>query len=153
MAGSGGDVGNSGVRNALIAALRRAAVNGIDIADDDDPDVRGVVARVLTWAGHEVTMCQDGAELLDEVRCSHPDVVVTDHEMPRLSGPEARQALRESPNIADIPVVLATGSVTPQQAMAVLTDGDQLLMKPFQSAQLRGAVDTALQYASTRTDT
>ena len=123
------------------------------VAADDDPDVRHVVTRVLTRAGHDVTMCQDGAELLNEVRSSHPDVVVTDNEMPHLSGLEARQALRESPDTAEIPVVLATGSVTPQQAMAVLVDGDQLLLKPFRSADLQGAVDTALQYASTHTNT
>lgn len=123
------------------------------VAADDDPDVRNVVSRVLTRAGHDVTMCQDGAELLHEVRNSYPDVVVTDNEMPHVSGLEARQALRESPDTAGIPVVLATGSVTPQQAMAVLGAGDQLLMKPFRSAELQGAVDTALHYASTHTST
>ena len=122
------------------------------VAADDDPGVRSVVARVLRRAGHDVTMCQDGAELLNEVHATHPDVVVTDNEMPYLSGIEARQALRESSETVDIPVVLAAGSVTPQQAMAVLGAGDQLLLKPFQSVELQDAVDAALHYASTRAD-
>ncbi len=114
------------------------------VAADDDPNFRDVVVRVLTRAGHGVTTCQGGVELLDEVRASHLDVVVTDNEMPRLSGLKARQASRGSPDTADIPVVLATGSVTPEDARAVLGAGDQLLLKPYQSGQLRGAVDTAL---------
>lgn len=98
-------------------------------------------------------MCNDGGELLHEVRESQPDVVVTDNETPCLSGLEARQALRESPDTAYIPVILATGSVTPQQSMAVLGNGDQLLLKPFRSDELQRAVDTALRHASPHNNT
>ena len=119
------------------------------VAADDDPDIRHVVDIVLSRAGHDVTLCHDGVELVETVRESHPDVVVTDNQMPGMTGLEARQALRESPDTADIPVVLATGSVTPTEAATVLGDGDQLVAKPFQPAELKSAVNAALRYAGT----
>jgi CheY-like chemotaxis protein len=114
------------------------------VAADDDPDVRAVVERVLTRAGHEVDMCSDGRELVTEVKATHPDAVVTDNEMPQMTGLQARAELLATPETADIPVVMATGSVSSEEAGRVLRDGDQLLRKPFQPAQLREAVQVVL---------
>ncbi|GGQ67757.1 response regulator [Couchioplanes azureus] len=114
------------------------------VAADDDPNVRAVVERVLSRAGHTVDMCSDGRELVDEVRAKHPDVVVTDNEMPVMTGLQARAELLSTPETADIPVVMATGSVTSQEAAETLQDGDQLLRKPVQPAELRDAVQAAV---------
>lgn len=49
---------------------------------------------------------------------------------------------------SDIPVVLATGSVPPDQGRQPLGDSDQILPRPYTAAQLRDAVDNALRYAA-----
>ena len=113
-------------------------------AADDDVDIRTVVKRVLGRAGHEVSTCDDGAALVEEVRSRHPDVVVTDNEMPIMTGLEVVRALHDDPDTADIPVVMASGSVSAATAAEVLHDGDQLVPKPFTPAQLRDGVDAAL---------
>src|SRR4051794_11737145 len=105
-------------------------------AADDDRDIQTVVTRVLGRAGHDVTMCDDGAALVEEVRAQHPDVVVTDNQMPVMTGLEVLQTLHDDPDTADIPVVLATGSVTAADAARLLHDGDQLVPKPFTATQL-----------------
>jgi CheY-like chemotaxis protein len=115
-------------------------------AADDDLGIQAVVKRVLGRAGHEVTMCDDGAALVEEVRAEHPDVVVTDNEMPVMTGLEALEALHNDPDTADIPVVLASGSVSQAEADGVLNDGDQLVPKPFTAAQLQEGVDAALEH-------
>ncbi len=114
------------------------------VAADDDPAIRTVVRRTLTRAGHTVDMCEDGQELVAEVKATHPDAVVTDNDMPVMTGLQAREELAATPETANIPVVLATGSVTPQEAARILRGGDQLLRKPFQPSQLRDAVQTAI---------
>jgi CheY-like chemotaxis protein len=116
------------------------------VAADDDPAIRGIVERVLTRDGHTVELCSNGRELVAEVQSSHPDAVVTDNEMPILTGLEARAELRASPATADIPVVMATGSVTAEQAAQVLSQGDRLVRKPFKPSQLRDAVRDALTH-------
>lgn len=107
-------------------------------------DVRSIVKRVLGRAGHRVTTHDDGAALLDEVRAHHPDVVVTDNEMPVMTGLEVLRELHDDPDTAGIPVVLASGSVSEADAAVVLHDGDRLVSKPFTAAQLQDGVAAAL---------
>jgi CheY-like chemotaxis protein len=113
-------------------------------AADDDLNIRTIVRRVLGRAGHKVSTCDDGAALVEEVRSHHPDVVVTDNEMPVMTGLEVVRALHDDPDTADIPVVIASGSVSAAMAAEVLHDGDQLVPKPFTPTQLRDGVDAAL---------
>jgi CheY-like chemotaxis protein len=70
--------------------------------------------------------------------------VVTDNEMPVMTGLEVVQALHDDPDTADIPVVLASGSMSADTAADVLHDSDQLVPKPFTSTQLQDGVDAAL---------
>jgi CheY-like chemotaxis protein len=120
------------------------------VAADDDPSVRRVVERVLTRAGHTVDLCSDGHELVEEVRSQHPDAVVTDNEMPGMTGLQVRAELLTTPDTADIPVVMATGSVTSEQAAKTLQDGDRIVHKPFQPSELRDAVNDALMHRQPR---
>ncbi|MFI1995647.1 response regulator [Actinoplanes sp. NPDC020271] len=120
------------------------------VAADDDPSARSVVERVLTRAGHTVDLCSDGRELVTEVRAQHPDAVVTDNEMPGMTGLQARAELLTTPDTAHIPVVMATGSVTPEQAAETLQDGDRIVRKPFQPSELRNAVQDALMHRRPR---
>ncbi|AEV84274.1 putative transcriptional regulator ycf27 [Actinoplanes sp. SE50] len=114
------------------------------VAADDDAGIRRVVERVLTRAGHTVDLCSNGQELVTEVRAQHPDAVVTDNEMPGMTGLQARAELLTTPDTEDIPVVMASGSVTPEQAAATLREGDRVVHKPFQPAELRDAVREVL---------
>ncbi|MET7419063.1 response regulator [Dactylosporangium sp. NPDC005555] len=113
------------------------------VVADDDADITDVVAMVLRRAGHSVVTCADGEELLAAVRAHRPDVIVTDHQMPALTGLEARGRLLRDPATAGIPVIVASGSVSGAEAAAVLVPGDRLLGKPYSGAQLRDAVAEA----------
>ncbi len=121
------------------------------VVADDDPDVLFVTAAALRRSGHTVTACNDGGTLLETVRASTPDLVVTDNQMPVLTGLQVLAALRHDALTAGIPVILATGSLTPADAQHHLGDSDQLLTKPFTAAQLRDAVDAALRFAGAPT--
>ena len=84
----------------------------IVVADDDD-DVRAVTARILLRAGNTVVPAHDGAEGLQAVREHNPDLVVSDIDMPRMSGVEFCQAIRAYPATAGLAVLLISGSLTP----------------------------------------
>ena len=117
------------------------------VVADDDPDIRLITATILRRAGHEVSVCADGGELLAYIKSAAPDVVVTDNEMPVHTGLQVVVMIREDPAVAWIPVILATGSVSAADAEQTLGDGDQLLPKPFTMKQLHEAVDGALRFA------
>lgn len=73
------------------------------VAADDNPSIQDILARVLDRAGHQVTMCDDGGELVEQVRARHPEVVVTDNQMPVLTGLQAREVLPTAPGNDDRP--------------------------------------------------
>ena len=117
------------------------------VAADDNDAIQDVVTRVLNRAGHDVITCHNGGELVDEVRSRHPEVVVTDNQMPVMTGLQAREVLLEDPETADIPVVPASADVTRSDTRCVLVDGDQQVPKPITATELNDGVDAALRHA------
>ena len=62
--------------------------------------------RILHKAGYTVLNAADGEEALRLARETIPDVVLLDMLLPKLSGPEVLQALKQDPATARIPVIV-----------------------------------------------
>ena len=90
---------------------------------DDDPDIRESLFQVLTEAGYDVSSAGDGREALDALlHGRRPDLIVLDLRMPKKTGHEVLDALRESPSFVAIPVVVLSAYLTfpPSGAVAWL---------------------------------
>ncbi|WP_418277115.1 response regulator [Isoptericola jiangsuensis] len=103
---------------------------------EDDPDAAVYVRTVLQrTGGMEVTVSDDGAVALELLRAERFDLLVTDIELPGLSGLEMVRALR-----ADglrIPVIVMTAYASVDYAIEALRDDvDEFLVKPLDSARL-----------------
>lgn len=61
---------------------------------EDDPVLSMIYEITLTEAGFEVLLCQDGQEAVEALDSFRPDLVITDHSMPRMSGGELVSAVR-----------------------------------------------------------
>lgn len=107
----------------------------IVVAEDHD-DIRFVLKRALERAGHEVVATADGVAAWEAVRHRRPDIVVTDVDMPRMSGLELCRAIRADADLSDIPVLLASGSLMPGDGRADEVGASGTLLKPFMPAQL-----------------
>ena len=110
------------------------------VVAEDHEDIRYVLKRALERAGHQVVTAANGAEALDAVRRHHPDVVVTDVDMPSMTGLELCRAIRADPGLRHIPVVLASGSLLPGDPRAVEAGASATLLKPFLPTQLLACV-------------
>lgn len=75
---------------------------------DDEVHIIHVVALKLRKNGYEVITAQDGEEVLDLVRQENPDILVTDYQMPGMTGVEVVEKLREAEQTADLPVIMLT---------------------------------------------
>ena len=106
------------------------------VVAEDHVDIRFVLTRALERAGHEVVATADGAAAWDVVRRLHPDVVVTDVDMPHMSGLDLCRAIRADDGLRHIPVVLASGSLLPGDGRAEAAGASATLLKPFPPAQL-----------------
>lgn len=107
---------------------------------DDDPDVALLVKTVLERrAGCIVDVAADGNAAIARMAEVRPDLVVTDIEMPGLSGLELLAELRRTaPNI---PVIVMTAHVSVDYAVSALrAQADEFLTKPLDNAKLVEAV-------------
>jgi two-component system, chemotaxis family, chemotaxis protein CheY len=93
-----------------VSPARAGAARGVLVVEDDD-DLREVLAEALRLAGYQVDDARDGADALDRLRSgARPALVILDLVMPRMDGRQLLAAMGEDPDLAAIPVVLATGT-------------------------------------------
>jgi two-component system alkaline phosphatase synthesis response regulator PhoP len=75
---------------------------------DDEFHIVQVVAIKLRNNGYEVVTADNGADAY-ALACEHkPDIVITDYQMPGLTGLELIEKLRSTPQTAAIPVIMLT---------------------------------------------
>lgn len=114
---------------------------------DDDPQVRKLVARVLRKAELEVVDVSSGREALGELRASPFDVVVSDVQMPELTGLDLLRAVRAVD--LDLPIILISGAPdVPTAAAAVEHGAFRYLTKPLDSVVLCDSVQRAVRTRS-----
>jgi CheY-like chemotaxis protein len=76
---------------------------------DDSMLIRHTVCRFLEERGFSVECSTNGQEALEALKRIHPDLVVTDIQMPKMSGTELISALKGNPQTAGIPIVIVAG--------------------------------------------
>ena len=75
---------------------------------DDEFHIVQVVSIKLKNNGFDVTTADNGSVAYDLACETKPDIIVTDYQMPVMSGLELIQKLRENPETAQIPVIMLT---------------------------------------------
>jgi CheY-like chemotaxis protein len=76
---------------------------------DDSMLIRYTVCRSLEERGFAVESATNGVEALQILERVHPDVIVTDMQMPKMSGGELITALKKNPETANIPIIIVAG--------------------------------------------
>jgi two-component system NtrC family sensor kinase len=111
---------------------------------DDNPEMRQAIEEtILNPAGYIVRSVGDGMSALSLAHELEPDVIITDHLMPSLTGIELIRRLHtEKPHI---PVILITGEGSEDLAIEALRSGaSDYITKPFKAEQLLAAVGRVL---------
>jgi two-component system chemotaxis response regulator CheY len=108
---------------------------------DDDPGTRLLVANAVETLGHRPLQAGDGAEALDAFQMFRPDVVITDWEMPGLTGSELSARIRAT-EVGYTYIMLLTGRADERASReAVQLGADDVLPKPPDPAELeRGLI-------------
>jgi two-component system, chemotaxis family, chemotaxis protein CheY len=108
---------------------------------DDSPSIRQMIKVVLTPAGHTVHEAGDGAQGLEKAKASKMDLIITDLNMPVMSGLDLIKALRALPSLVGLPIVFLTTESDDgikQQAKSAGATG--WITKPFKPEQLLAVV-------------
>ena len=120
---------------------------------DDEIHIVHVVAIKLRNSGYEVISAENGAEALKLVFEEKPDIIVTDFQMPVMTGLEFVKKLRQSESTKDIPVIMLTArdfAIDEEQKRDLQISA--FLSKPFSPKELlRGIEDILYQKVTSGT--
>jgi CheY-like chemotaxis protein len=112
---------------------------------DDEIHIVHVVAIKLRHNGYEVISAENGAQALDLVLEEKPDIIVTDVQMPVMTGPEFVQKLRQNDQTKDIPVIMLTArSFTIEDEQKESLQISECLSKPFSPKELLRSIEDIL---------
>ena len=111
---------------------------------EDDRAVRESLVRALQLEGYTVASANNGAEALEAVRQSEPDVLLLDVSMPMVDGLTVCRVLRAEQN--QVPVLMLTARTEPSDRVAGLDAGaDDYLAKPYDLDELLARVRALLR--------
>jgi DNA-binding response OmpR family regulator len=106
---------------------------------DDDTAILTIMEKILISAGYGVGTASDGEAAWDVFRAERFDVLVTDHDMPRLSGLELVRRLRRHEH--RVPVVFISGNMPwGETDLIQLLSPGTTLQKPFSGYDLLATV-------------
>lgn len=98
---------------------------------DDVAANRTLMCDFLTNAGFDVALASDGSELLAAAKSFQPDLILMDSVMPSVGGVEATLRLRRDADLAAVPVIAVSASVTAEHRAACMRAGvNVFLTKP-----------------------
>ena len=103
---------------------------------DDDPIEQKILTAILEKEGYEIVVASDGLHALVQLGKHHIDMVLSDIEMPNLTGYQLLEFMKSKD--VDIPVVFLTGHVSPDEEIKGLKMGAvEYLKKPVQPDLLK----------------
>ena len=107
---------------------------------EDEDDIRLITAMALRTFGDFVVSENDsGLNIVEKARDFAPDLILLDVMMPNVDGPTAWKHLKETPELADIPVVFMTAKVLNDETRTFLAAGAAgIIAKPFDPQELSG---------------
>lgn len=118
------------------------------IVIDDSKVIRVKVREMLPQGNFDVLEAKDGKEGIDLVRQEHPNLIMLDFLLPKLSGWEVFQQIQASEELRKIPLVLMSGrkeEVT--EKIAEPFEYFEFIEKPFEKGQLVDAIKSAFEKA------
>ncbi len=112
---------------------------------DDFSTMRRIVRNLLAELGFATANMQeadDGNSALTALRSSHVDFVVTDWNMPGMTGIDLLRSIRADPALKALPVLMVTAENSREQIIAAAQAGvNGYIVKPFTAVTLKEKID------------
>lgn len=108
---------------------------------EDEPNIIEAISFILSRDGWTVHTHANGHDAAQVVRDKAPDVVILDVMLPGRSGYDILGELRETPETADLPVMMLTArGQTKDREMAERLGATRFMTKPFSNAEVLESV-------------
>lgn len=113
---------------------------------DDEPAFADFAKILLEGLGHTAVICLESPRALDTALTLHPDLVITDLNMPQLDGLQLIEAFKKRPETRAIPILLASSSTDKSDRIEAQRLGAVYsIVKPLQTPILKALLDQILR--------
>ena len=109
---------------------------------EDEPDAAEMFAEMMRVSGYRVIKNNKSTSAIETISSEKPDVVILDVMMPDISGLDILRTMRESLDLANIPVILVSAKSMPSDIKVGMDAGaSHYLTKPVSFLDLKNAVN------------
>jgi two-component system chemotaxis response regulator CheY len=114
---------------------------------DDFSTMRRIVSNLLREAGvTQISEAEDGREALRKLEAGNFNFVVSDWNMPNMTGLELLQSVRSNPSLKHLPFLLITAEARKENIIdAAQAGADGYIVKPFTAATLNDKIAAILK--------
>lgn len=114
---------------------------------EDEASIRETLEDILSLAGYDVVTADNGESAFFHVLNSHPDLILSDVMMPKMSGYELLEAVRSYPRFRFIPfIILSAKSHTHAIREGMQMGADDYIIKPFEQGDLLRSIAYRLEH-------
>jgi len=110
---------------------------------DDSPTIVATLTQQLMASGYEVCTAAGGAEALGAVRSQKPDLIVMDVMMPKMTGYEVLQKVRDAEELRKIPAIILSANKNMGDFFTDL-NGVEFMLKPYEIRTLLARIERLL---------
>lgn len=116
------------------------------IVDDQDTMLRIIINLLHELKHNDLKTAPDGVKALKILTTDKIDLVISDWNMPNMSGYDLLRNVRATPEICNTPFIMVTAEAEKDNILAAIkADVDQYVVKPFSSKDLEEKIKLALK--------
>ena len=114
---------------------------------DDSPTMRRIVINALKTFGHnDIVEAEDGQDALNKLLAESFEFVITDWNMPNMTGLELTKAIRSTDSLKNLPILMVTTRGLKQDIIEALqAKVNNYVVKPFTPQVLKEKLDAVLK--------
>jgi DNA-binding response OmpR family regulator len=111
---------------------------------DDNVLMVEVMSYILINNGYEVVAVSNGNEVFDNIKTTHPDLVILEAMLPGINGAEICQLIKLNKTTHNLPVIMCSGDESINDSLKQRGAPDDVLQKPFDIKSLIDKVEHQL---------
>ncbi len=110
---------------------------------DDAPMIRRIIKNLLKEMGYQhIEEAEDGQVALQKLRSQKFDFVITDWNMPNLTGIELVEEIRKDPALKHLPILMVTAEAKKENVILALKTGvNNYISKPFTPDKIKQKIE------------
>ncbi len=128
----------------MIPAENQTVARKCVLIVEDDPLSMKVVSAIIAAQGYHVLQAMDGARGFELARREHPDLIITDVQMPGISGLEVSRRLKADEATRDIPIIVTTAYLLDEKEIRA-SGCDGFMAKPITISEFLELLETIMR--------